>query len=178
MELKNQFIGKKIILREFEEADAPAIYEALQDFEIHKNLRQLPNPYKPEDAQTYILSSQKERESGEKFNFAIIDSEKNKLAGSISVINHKEITAEIGYWIGEQFRGKGFTSEAIGVLLKEIFNNYFVESIIANVFEDNIASIKLLQKNKFTQNENYKGSSCNSYKETKVLQFELKRKDF
>lgn len=178
MKFNDEYFGKKIKLRIFWESDAMAIFSHLQDFEIHKNLRQLPYPYKIEDAKAFIEKSEVGRNEGLMYNFAIIDLQRGELAGCIGITNIDEVSAEIGYWLGSFFRGKGFVIEAIGILAEKCFENLPVEKIIAKVFESNTASIKVLERIGFVLNENFHGSSCNSYKDEKVLQFELKRKKF
>lgn len=170
--------GLKVNLKPFEEKDAEAVYKHLQDFEIHKNLRQLPYPYTLKNAKEFIEHTHNGRHKGEEYIFGVFENETDKLAGSISAIKIDVSTFEIGYWIGSAYRGNGFASEIIQLITRVCFEKAKISKIVANVFEDNYSSIRVLEKNGFTQNLNYKSGSCNSYKESKVLQFELKIENF
>lgn len=178
MKRVNELKGIKVKLKPLDENDAEAIYKHLQDFEIHKNLRQLPFPYTLRDAKEFIIHSHNGREGEEEFVFGAFDLKTKKLVGTISAIKIDDSTFEIGYWIGSVFRGKGFASEMIRLLIDVCFDKAKISKLIANVFEDNHSSIRVLEKNGFMLNPNYKSGSCNSYKDAKILQFELKRKDF
>lgn len=56
---------------------------------------------------------------------------------------------EIGYGTDSSCRNKGFMTEAIGGLIQWIYKNKPVKSIIAETEKQNIASIKVLEKNGF-----------------------------
>ena len=58
-------------------------------------------------------------------------------------------SAEIGYFIGENFWGQGIATEAIGQLVGYIEKNFDLVRIYAEVFEYNKASMKVLEKNGF-----------------------------
>ncbi len=83
-------------------------------------------------------------------NFAI--TYRGQLVGSIGVIFKEDIyrkTIEIGYFVGEAYWGKGIASQAVGILLQHIQENFDVVRIFAKVFEHNIASMKVLERNGF-----------------------------
>jgi len=52
----------------------------------------------------------------------------------------------VGYWLGEEYRGNGYASEALNKILDFGFNKLNLQRIHAHVFEENIASEKLLLK--------------------------------
>jgi len=59
------------------------------------------------------------------------------------------LSAEIGYWIGEDFWGKGITTEAIRQMVEYTFYYFDKIRIYAEVFENNKASMCTLEKNGF-----------------------------
>jgi ribosomal-protein-alanine N-acetyltransferase len=74
----------------------------------------------------------------------------NELAGEIGITLMDDVhrlTAEIGYFIGENFWGKGLATNAIRKMTKYVFSNFEVNRIVAGVFEFNKASMKALEKN-------------------------------
>ena len=56
------------------------------------------------------------------------------------------INAEIGYWIGEPYWGNGYAAEAIKQLVEIAFNQEPIQRVYANIFEYNMASMRVLEK--------------------------------
>ena len=71
-----------------------------------------------------------------------------KLIGSISV-EKKDDDAEIGYMILNDYSNNGIGTEAVRQICSIAFKVLSLEQITANVFQPNIASIRVLQKNGF-----------------------------
>ncbi len=75
------------------------------------------------------------------------------LAGGISIMPKEDIyrcSAEIGYWIGEPYWGKGIATEAIRQMVDITWERYpEVVRIYAEVFPGNIGSVRALEKNGF-----------------------------
>ena len=80
-----------------------------------------------------------------------------KLIGSISV-EKKDDDAEIGYMILNEYTNKGIATEAVKQICSIAFKALSIEQITANVFQPNIASIRVLLKNGFK----YKGNIPNA----------------
>ncbi len=57
----------------------------------------------------------------------------------------------LGYYIGADFAGKGFMTEAVGLTIKFAFKNLKLHRVEANVQPHNLASIAVLRKNNFTK---------------------------
>ncbi|EFC47149.1 acetyltransferase [Naegleria gruberi] len=80
---------------------------------------------------------------------------KNQLAGVIAVQNFDKsnCNCEIGYWIGEEFQGKGIATRSVQCFCKELFqklDNSPIKSplnkITFRVAEDNLKSIKICER--------------------------------
>jgi RimJ/RimL family protein N-acetyltransferase len=73
-----------------------------------------------------------------------------KLIGAIGlsgiIKNHK---AELGYWLGKEYRGRGIITEAVGLVTKYAFDKLKLKRVSANVFSWNEASKKVLKKNSY-----------------------------
>ena len=75
-----------------------------------------------------------------------------KLAGSIGVTLRDDVyrkTAELGYFIGEEYWGQGIATEAIKQMVKYVQKKFDLVRIDADVFEFNKASMRALEKNGF-----------------------------
>ncbi|MBS1667574.1 MAG: GNAT family N-acetyltransferase [Bacteroidetes bacterium] len=82
--------------------------------------------------------------------FAVIAD--GQLVGAIGFIIKENVyrkNVEIGYWIGEPFWNQGIASEAIRLLVDHIFLHFDIVRVYAEVFSNNPASMKALEKNGF-----------------------------
>lgn len=72
-----------------------------------------------------------------------------KAAGGIGV-NYKtdvyRLNGEIGYWLGEAYWGGGIMTQAICLIVEEVFKETEIIRIYAEVFESNPASARVLEK--------------------------------
>ena len=143
----NDKISKnKVKLRKIELSDKAELSRLMNNKKIWDNIRNyIPHPYKEKDAESFIeLIENDELQQV----FAIeFDS---KFCGVIGLILQKDIyekSAEIGYWIGEPYWGKGIVSEAVKLITEYGFEKNNLIRIYASVFEFNIASMKVLEKN-------------------------------
>ena len=134
-------------LREWRLSDACDLAAALSDKKIFDNLRDgLPYPYTERDAENYInsmLASGKD----DVFAFAIcID---GKAVGSIGAFRQGNIhyrTAEMGYYLAEEYRGKGIMTEAVKRLCETVFSESDILRIYAEPFAHNAGSRRVLEK--------------------------------
>lgn len=72
-----------------------------------------------------------------------------KFAGSIGVLICKDIlrmNAELGYWIGDQYKCRGIMTEAVKEMVQLVFDNFEVTRIYATPFGNNFASHRVLEK--------------------------------
>ena len=109
---------------------------------------QFPHPYSKEAGTKFInYASQGEP----KTIFAI---EVNGLAaGGIGLHLQSDImklNAELGYWLAEDFWGKGIVTRAVIEIVTYGFNNLDITRLYARPFGSNIASQKVLEKAGFT----------------------------
>jgi len=56
---------------------------------------------------------------------------------------------KIGYWIGEEYWGKGIITEALPVMVHYIFRTFQLNRIFACVLEGNVSSMRVLEKSGF-----------------------------
>ena len=79
----------------------------------------------------------------------------------------QEKECEIGYSIGRKFWGKGFGKEIVKMLLESIQENKDIQNVIAWTNKENIASIKILERNGFQRVEQDNNSANYLYRKTK-----------
>lgn len=133
-------------VREWKLSDAVHLAEMLNNQKILSNLRDgLPYPYKKKDAEEYItamLSADKTK------TFAFAITVNDTAIGSIGVFRCENIhyrTAEMGYYIGEPYWGKGLGTSAVKQVCSHIFRHTDIIRIFAEPFAYNLASCRVLE---------------------------------
>lgn len=135
-------------LRPFVLSDSISIAKYANNRDVSKNLRDaFPFPYSDTDALQFIMSI---ISSNPSTIYAIdINGEAIGAAGITLKDDVYKGNGEIGYWIGQEFWGKGISSAVVSDLIKIAFNELGLYRIYAEVFENNIASMRVLEKNGF-----------------------------
>lgn len=158
-------------IRKWKLSDAADLAFALSNKKVQDNLRDgLPYPYTDKDAEAYIESMLK-ADKTDTFAFAItVD---DKVIGSIGAFRQGNIhryTAELGYYIAEDYWNKGITTEAVKQICDFVFNNSDIIHIFAEPFAHNAASCRVLEKAGFE----YEGTlKCNAVKNGKTADMKM-----
>ena len=109
----------------------------------------MPHPYTRKNATEFIVSTENE---DPQMTFAI--EYQDQFVGCIGIHPQKDVyrlSAEIGYWIGEPYWGKGIATEAIGQIVDYGLKELGLIRIYAGCFDFNKASQKVLLKAGFHQ---------------------------
>lgn len=133
------------LLRPLVPADAPSLAAHADDRDVWLNLRdRFPHPYTLADAEAYIASiPASPRPAG--FGI-VVDGE---AAGTIGLVPGSDIerhTAEVGYWLGRRFWGRGVVSDALRAVTAYAFAELGMHRVFAVPFADNAASVRVLEK--------------------------------
>lgn len=134
-------------IRKWALSDAKELAAALSNKKVQDNLRDgLPYPYTEQDGTDYI-SAMLSADENETFAFAITVNE--KVVGSIGIFRQGNIhrqTAELGYYIAEEYWGKGIMTEAVKQICGYVFDKSDIIRIYAEPFVYNAASCRVLEK--------------------------------
>jgi RimJ/RimL family protein N-acetyltransferase len=132
-------------IRDWRAGDEAGLVRHANNRKIWRNVRDaFPNPYTFGDAEEWISSASTAEPVT---NFAIeVDGEAVGGIGFILGIDIHRRSAEIGYWLGEQYWGRGIVGEAVQAMTSYAFENYDLVRIWAGVFEWNPASMRVLGK--------------------------------
>lgn len=161
----------KCRIRKWELSDAKDLAAALSNKKVQDNLRDgLPYPYTEQDGKEFI-SAMLSADENETFAFAIMVDD--KVVGSIGIFRQGNIhrqTAELGYYIAEEYWSKGIMTEAVKQICEYVFAKSDIIRIYAEPFAYNIASCRVLEKVGFQ----YEGTlRSNAVKNGKVIDMEM-----
>jgi [ribosomal protein S5]-alanine N-acetyltransferase len=143
---------KRLIIRDLKDSDAKDFAEQGNDQEINYFNWYLPHPLTFEKARKIIKKRSIEMQGHRwLYELAIILEETNEFLGIVSLydVSKPENKAKIGYWIGKNYRRKGYIEEAVKEMIKFAFQNLNLNKISAKCMADNISSINLLKKLNF-----------------------------
>ena len=137
-----------INIRNWQISDAQALAAVANNRNVWNSIRnEFPSPYTVMDALAWIKHANEEKPVA---NFAVEIG--NIVAGNISCTRHKDVyakTVELGYFIGENYWGKGIATAAVALMLEAIKKNKEIVRIEAKIFGGNGASARVLEKNNF-----------------------------
>lgn len=138
---------KRLRLRLFDKSDAANVAGLCNNYNIYKSTMYLPFPYKVEDAVSWIDRHADNFKAERSYEFAITDKETGELFGAIALShNHHFNNGELAYWIGEEFWGNGYATEAAEALLQFAFKVKSYHKVFARYFASNPASGKVMEK--------------------------------
>jgi len=132
-------------LRHWTQADAMELTSLCNAVDRRFLSDRLPNPYTKKDAEEWLKMVTDNDTITGIYRAIVYD---GKLIGSISV-EKKDDDAEIGYMLLNEYSNKGIGTEAVRQVCSIAFKILSLEQITANVFQPNIASIRVLLKNGF-----------------------------
>jgi RimJ/RimL family protein N-acetyltransferase len=118
------------------------------DKDVTKNLSQLPYPYSLDNAKAFINRCGKAffKDDGEK-NFGIFLKDSGELIGMCGLdLSTKHNHATLGYWLGKEFWGKGYATEAAKRLVTYGFEELGLYRIACGHFHTNPASGHVMKK--------------------------------
>jgi [ribosomal protein S5]-alanine N-acetyltransferase len=134
------------VLRRWRIEDRESLIRYANNWRVWRNLRDIfPHPYTESDADAWLEYATAEQVSP--WVFAIeVDAE---AAGGISLERGFDIerhSAEIGYWLGEPFWGRGIATDAVRAITARAFQETDLYRLYGWVFAWNPASMRVLEK--------------------------------
>lgn len=139
-----------VLLSAWQQSDVDALAGLINNQHIYANTLLIPHPYSLEDAKSFIARCREYfLETGMHLDFSIKDKAGQLLGGigfmkqELSYLRH---SVEIGYWVGEPYWGSGIATKALKAMVGWIFSNLPIKRITAHVYEENTASMRVLEK--------------------------------
>ena len=108
---------ERLVLRPPLPQDAPHIVERLGAKDVAWNLGRVPHPYQMADAEAWLEKIPKSWAEDSSYSFAIT----HPIDGMIGCVSLRLLPFEVwevGYWLGEEWWGLGYMTEAAAALLR------------------------------------------------------------
>jgi RimJ/RimL family protein N-acetyltransferase len=133
------------IVRPWASTDAESLHQHANNRKVSLHLRdRFPFPYERQHAATFLEWIARQPAP------TVWAIEVNgEAVGGIGIEMHSDVervSAEIGYWLGEGFWGRGIASEALHAVTAEAFKRFEITRLYAVPFADHTASVRVLEK--------------------------------
>jgi ribosomal-protein-alanine N-acetyltransferase len=141
-----RIIGRQCVLRPWRKGDEASLVRNADNRRVWMNLMDIfTHPYTMKDARDWLEMRRTAKVKGTVFAIEV----DWKPVGGIGLDLHKGNfagTADIGYWLGEPYWGRGIVTEAVKLMTRYAFRKFNLERIEAGVFAWNPASARVLEK--------------------------------
>lgn len=163
MDLTTNIAG--LVVRSFRIEDAESFCKYANNYNIWRFFRdEFAHPYTFDHAKEYI---EKVCIPNDTAYFAI--DYQGTAIGDIHIAKQTDIlrlSGALGYWLAEEFWGKGFMTEAVRAITKHAFDNLGLIRVFARVFANNSGSTRVLEKAGYMLEGRFKNAVI---KEGKIL---------
>jgi [ribosomal protein S5]-alanine N-acetyltransferase len=137
----------RLLLRPYALSDAADLVRLVGAREVGATTLRIPQPYREQDATDFIASSLADAELGRSVRLAITIRPSGELCGGIGLgIEPERNCAELGYWIGVPYWGRGYATETAAAIVAYGFETLGLHRIYASHFAGNDACGSVLRK--------------------------------
>jgi RimJ/RimL family protein N-acetyltransferase len=134
--------SQRLILRSPHKDDAEGIQRLANDREVAMGLARVPYPYTLKDALFFL-----DKIVPKEFAWIVQHASSERMLGVIGLTPYKDAdNIELGFWLGREFWGRGFATEAAKVVLDYAFSSNCTSVVTAGCFIDNFRSLRVLTK--------------------------------
>ena len=145
---------KRLALRAPRLGDAKTVATLANDRRIAENTARIPHPYKLSDAEDFITRAGKPDEA------IFLITLRKTVIGACGIVFQFEATPELGYWLGVDYWGQGYATEALHALIDYAFTDLAHEALQAGSRVTNPASRRVLEKCGFQWTETIFARIC------------------
>ena len=144
---------ERLILRPIEEGDVPALFPLINDADVAASMLSSSYPYPEHEFREFVKKALEAMERRERYEMAITLKETGLPIGAVRFfhIAWEHLRTEMGYWLGKEYWGHGYMSEAVQRMVRFGIRDLGLEKAYDYCFTDNAASIRVLEKTGFRQ---------------------------
>jgi [ribosomal protein S5]-alanine N-acetyltransferase len=138
---------ERLILRPFSISDADVVMTLAGTKQVYATTLNVPYPYEPGMAEKWISTHASQFYNGTGLTLAITLKRTGEIVGTIGIgITKQHSRAELGYWIGHEYWGNGYCTEAAKAIIEYAFNVVKLHKITSRFMEVNPASGRVMEK--------------------------------
>ncbi len=142
-------VTRRLRLRRLERGDAAVIHLYASDVRVARMTTSIPHPNPPGSAEAFVARATAPDAIETVWGLDSGEDRENGLIGLISLKPAGSGVAEIGYWVAPAFWNAGYASEAVDAVVREAPWRGLT-ALTAQVFQDNVASARVLTRAGFT----------------------------
>lgn len=135
---------RRLILRAPGLPDCSSISAMANDADVARMTLRMPHPYGASDARNFVIAVAAQDPA--KAATFVITHESHGPVGIIGLFEADDLLPETGYWIGREFWGRGFATEAVEGALVWASRQWKRKALFSGHFTDNPASGRVLEK--------------------------------
>ena len=132
---------ERLTLRKPTLADVKTIARLADDRRIAENTRRLPHPYSQDHAIEFVRAMAADRRET-----AFLIENNHEPIGMVGIDWRKPDAPELGYWLGVEYWGRGFGTEAARAVIDFCFEEFDGDQLIAGARVANPSSRNILEK--------------------------------
>ena len=172
--------GERVRLRGLRVADAPILAAQFRERDIGRFLPFASDHATDKTARDFINACRRMARQDRSLYFAIERISNKALMGVVEVknINRSDRNAEVGYWLGRKYRGRGYCAEALRLVLTMAFEDMKLNRTYAVVLSENAPSVRLLERLGFTHEGTWREGSRVGRRFVDVYAYGMLRREF
>lgn len=139
----------RLLLRPLEPGDAAEVQRLAGHAAVASTTRSIPHPYPDGAAEAFIALTRANAQQGLGYTYAVVDRASGQLTGCVGLrLDPPDRRAELGYWIGVPYWGRGVATEAATAILRFAFapEHLDLNRVFATALTRNPASSRVMEK--------------------------------
>lgn len=150
IELPEQLVGERVIVRPWRESDARSLFDAIDESREHLEpwMPWVEANQNPDDTLAYVRGAHARWLTREDLAVAIVERDSGRVVGGSGLhrINWPLRTFEIGYWVAATCEGRGYTSETVQLLTRMCFDDLDANRVEIRMDTRNSRSERVAQR--------------------------------
>ena len=136
-------LTKRLKIRPYNDSDIRELLPLIGTREVAATTLRIAHPYTEQDARAFLELA---KEPGKMWLAITLLADDRQIGGIGLRIDEQHQHAELGYWLGAPYWGKGYATEAAQAMLRYGFEDLALHRIFATHFKHNPASGAILKK--------------------------------
>ena len=137
----------RLVLRPYSVADVPDMVRLAGSREVAATTLRIPHPYREQDAVDFIATCNADFALERWARFAVTLRDSGDFCGGVGLrIERWQHQAELGFWLGVPYWGKGYATECAQAVVRFGFETLKLHRIFASHLAHNLASGRVLRK--------------------------------